>query len=322
VTASSGRVTRERPARTSRVIVDQGYVAARRLCVTLLCNAVLVSSLAAQAGAGAIASLPGSVRAAGLGGAGAALVGDAGAVFSNPAGIATIRHLSVEGAYQRFPGGTAVGSGALALRAGRLSWGFGAAALDTSGALVRATDLLGLSSLVFRASFIALGTSVKYVRETLGATTADAWAGDVGVAIAIFDLMAFGASVQNLGGDLGGGARLTRRSRAGLTMNYVDPQGAYRLLTTLEGQWPSGGAGAAFLIAGVEGGVVVHGTGIVARVGYAGHSTSTDAAPFSYGAGVELGRLHVDYAYRASETGTGAGSSGGGTHRFGLRWTP
>ena len=194
--------------------------------------------------------------------------------------------------------------------------------LDTSGALVRATDLLGLSSLVFRASFIALGTSVKYVRETLGATTADAWAGDVGVAIAIFDLMAFGASVQNLGGDLGGGVRLPRRSRAGLTLNYVDPQGAYRLLTTLEGQWPSGGAGAAFLIAGVEGGVVVHGTGIVARVGYAGHSTSTDAAPFSYGAGVELGRLHLDYAYRASETGTGGGGSGGGTHRFGLRWTP
>src|SRR5439155_374528 len=142
-------------------------------------------------------------------------VGDAGAVFSNPAGIATIRHLAVEAAYQRLPGGTAVGSGALALRAGRLSWGFGAAALDTSGALVRATDLLGLSSLVFRASFIAVGTSVKYVRETLGATTADAWAGDVGVAIAIFDLMAFGASVQNLGGDLGGGVGCRVRGGGG-----------------------------------------------------------------------------------------------------------
>ena len=106
----------------------------------------------------------------------------------------------------------------------------------------------------------------------------------MGVAIAVFDLMAFGASVQNLGGDLGGGASLTRRTRAGLTMNYVDPQGAYRLLTTLEGQWPAGGA-AAFLIVGVEGGVVTRGTGIVGRVGYAGHSVSTDASPFSYGAG-------------------------------------
>src|SRR5207247_8012872 len=239
------------------------------------------------------------------GGAGAALVGDAGAVFSNRAGIATIRHLSVEGAYQRFPGGTAVGSGALALRAGRLSWGFGAAALDTSGALVRATDLLGLSSLVFRASFIALGTSVKYVRETLGATTADAWAGDVGVAIAIFDLMAFGASVQNLGGDLGGGVRLPRRSRAGLTLNYVDLQGAYRLLITLEGQWPSGGAGAAFLIAGGVGGVGVLGRGVRGGGGLAGLSTSTDGAPFSYGAGLGLGRAHLHYAYRASGPRTG-----------------
>jgi len=299
------------------------YVVARRLCATLLCNAVIVSSLAAQSGGGAWVSLPGSVRAAGLGGAGAALVGDAAAVFSNPAGIATIRHLAVEGGYAHVSDGSAVASGALALRAGRLSWGFGAAARDTAGALVRATDLLGLSSLVFRTSLFALGTSVKYVRETLAGTTVDAWAGDVGVAIAVFDLMAFGVGVQNIGGDLGGGARLTRRTRAGLTMNYVDPQGAYRLLTTLEGQWPSGGAGgaggagAALLVAGVEGGVVTRGVGIVGRLGYTGHSLATDPAPFSWGAGVELGRLHLDYAYRAS--GRGGGNS---THRFGMRWSP
>ena len=318
MTASSGTVTRQRPASTSRVIVGQGNVVAGRLCLTLLCNAVLVSSLASQSGAGAWASLPASTRAAGLGGAGAALVGDAGAVFANPAGIATIRHLSVEGGYQHFSDGSAVGSGALALRAGRLSWGFGAAARDTAGALVRATDLLGLTSLVFRTSLFALGTSVKYVRETLAGTTVDAWAGDVGVAIAVFDLMAFGASVQNIGGDLGGGARLTRRTRAGLTMNYVDPQGAHRLLTTLEGQWPSGGGGgAAVLVAGVEGGVVTRAVGIVGRLGYTGHSLATDPAPFSWGAGVELGRLHLDYAYRAS--GRGGGST---THRIGVRWSP
>jgi len=274
--------------------------------------------LTAQSQGSVLIDLPGSTRAAGLRGAGAALVGDAGAVFSNPAGIATIRRLSIEGAYQRSAGGTTVGSGALALRAGRLSWGFGVAALDTSGVLPRATNVLGLSSLVVRTSFMALGTSVKYVRETLAGTTADAWAGDVGVAIAVFDLMAFGASVQNIGGDLGGGARLTRRTRAGLTMNYVDPQGAYRLLTTLEGQWPSGGGGgAAVLVAGVEGGVVTRAVGIVGRLGYTGHSLATDPAPFSWGAGVELGRLHLDYAYRAS--GRGGGNT---THRIGVRWSP
>src|SRR5207245_1111831 len=95
-------------------------------------NTGIPPSLTLVPGGGAWESLPGSTRAAGLGGAGAALVGDAGAVFSNPAGIATIRHLSVEGGYQHFAGGSAVASGALALRAGRLSWGFGAAARDTS----------------------------------------------------------------------------------------------------------------------------------------------------------------------------------------------
>ena len=53
--------------------------------------------LAAQVSPPAILSLPGSVRSAGLHGAGAALVGDAGAVFANPVGIATLRHIGLEG---------------------------------------------------------------------------------------------------------------------------------------------------------------------------------------------------------------------------------
>jgi len=48
--------------------------------------------------------------------------------------------------------------------------------------------------------------------------------GDVGIAIAIFDIAALGVSMQNMGGDLGAGARLPRRSRAGLTLNYTDPR--------------------------------------------------------------------------------------------------
>src|SRR5437879_6275863 len=85
----------------------------------------------------------------------------------------------------------------------------------------------------------------------------------------------------------------------------------------LGGGGGGGGAGAALLVAGVEGGVVTRGVGIVGRLGYSGHSLATDPAPFSWGAGVELGRLHLDYAYRAS--GRGGGNS---THRFGMRWSP
>lgn len=100
---------------------------------------------------------------------------------------------------------------------------------------------------------MALGVSAKYARQQVGNWYADAWAGDAGLAIAVFDIMALGASVQNLGGDLGNDARLPRRTRAGFTMNYVDPQGSFRLLATLEGQWPSGGSGGGVFVGGVEG---------------------------------------------------------------------
>jgi hypothetical protein len=281
----------------------------RALLRTVLCGVLFAPPLVAQ-GEGSLPALLGSVRGAGMGGAGAALVGDAGAIFANPAGLATIHHLAVEGAYESYPAGTTLSTGALALRAGRFTWGAGAAAV---GPTYNQADLLGISSLVFRTGLVALGTSIKYARETIGGARLDAWAGDAGLAIAVFDLMAFGVSVQNIGGDLGAGFHLPRRTRAGFTLNYVDPQGTYRLLTTLEGQWPVDGS--AFVILGVESGMVTHGLGVLARVGYVGHSVATTASPFTAGASVELGRLHLDYAYRDDD-------ALGARHRLGLRWTP
>jgi len=279
------------------------------LLLTVQCGVLFAPPLVAQR-EGSLPALLGSVRGAGMGGAGAALVGDAGAIFANPAGLATIHHLAVEGAYESYPAGTTLSTGALALRAGRFTWGAGAAAV---GPTYNQADLLGISSLVFRTGLVALGTSIKYARETIGGARLDAWAGDAGLAIAVFDLMAFGVSVQNIGGDLGAGFHLPRRTRAGFTLNYVDPQGTYRLLTTLEGQWPVDGS--AFVILGVESGMVTHGLGVLARVGYVGHSVATSASPFTAGASVELGRLHLDYAYRDDD-------ALGARHRLGLRWTP
>ena len=259
-----------------------------------------------------VAVLAGSARTAGMGGAGAAIVGDAGAIFANPAGLATVHHLAVEGAYESYPSGVTLSTGALALRVGRFTWGAGAAAV---GPAYTSADLLGVSSLVFRTGLVALGTSAKYARETLGGTPVDAWAGDAGLAIAVFDLMAFGVSVQNIGGDFGNGVHLAHRTRAGFTLNYIDPQGTLRLLTTVEGQWPS--QGSAFVVLGMEGGAVARGMGVLARVGYVGHSAATSASPFTAGASVELagGRLHLDYAYRADD-------ALGARHRMGLRWMP
>lgn len=286
----------------------------RRLVAALLADLFMASVLASQS-AGSVAALPGSTRAAGLGGAGAALVGDAGAIFANPAALATVRHMVFEGFYERYLFGTTLYGAALAARLPRLDWGVGAQALSPSpGTTPGSSDFLAASALVFRTGLIALGTSAKYARQTIGGAPAHAWAGDAGVAIAVFDLLAFGASVQNIGGNFGGGVHLPRRTRAGFTMNYVDPEGTFRLLTTLEGQWPD--LGSAFLVLGVEGGVVTHGLGVIARAGYAGHSVSTAASPFTVGGSITLRALDLDYAYHSFD------APNGGRHRFGLRWTP
>ncbi len=288
----------------------------RRLLVTLFCNAVLLRSVFAQA-TGSLGVVSGSARAAGMGGAGAAIVGDAAAIFANPAALATVHHLAIEAEYESYPSGATLSTGALALRAGRFTWGAGAAAL---GPTYASADLLGASSLVLRTGMVALGATAKYARETVAGARVDAWAGDAGLAIAVFDLMALGVSVQNIGGDFGpaaGGLHLPRRTRAGFTLNYVDPQGTLRLLTTLEGQWPAAGGGSAFLVLGLESGVVARGMGVLGRIGYVGHSTATSASPFTAGASVELGggRLHLDYAYRADD-------ALGARHRMGVRWMP
>lgn len=288
--------------------------------------------LTAQSEGSILTALSGSTRAAAMGGAGAALVGDAGALFANPAGIATIRHLGLEGSYEPYLEGTAISTAAMALRVSRFSWGVGAQALDygteaeivpdpatggrrgmPTGASFHPYEALAVTSLVYRRGFAALGVTGKYNRQQIGVEMSDAWAGDIGVAVAVFDIMAFGVCVQNLGGDLGAGALLPRRWRAGLTLNYTDPQGTYRLLTTLEGQWPRDQS--AVLIQGLEAGVVASGVGIVGRVGYSTRPAITDASPWTFGGGVVLGRLAMDYAFRSYDLM-------GGTHRVGLRWTP
>jgi hypothetical protein len=92
--------------------------------------AVIAAQLTAQTEGSILPLIPGSTRSAALGNAGAALGGDAGAMFANPAGIATIRHLSIEGSYEPYlAGSSALVRGAGAAR-DRFSLGFGAQALD------------------------------------------------------------------------------------------------------------------------------------------------------------------------------------------------
>src|SRR3989449_3446734 len=170
----------------------------RTLLDVVLLDVVVIASLTAQAEGSPVLLLPASTRSAGLGGAGAALVGDAGAVFANPAGIATIRHLSVEGSYERYLAGATLSAAALALRLGRLNWGAGAAALDYGAG--SAADLLGVSSLVFRTGVIALGGSGKYFPQEVRGPHAHRLAGGAGGAVAGFDSQAIVASGHNISG--------------------------------------------------------------------------------------------------------------------------
>lgn len=280
----------------------------------------------AQTGAGGInplVDLPASVRSIGLNGAGAAVVGDAGALFANPSAIATVKHIALEGAYRRAPGAARTGSVAIASRLGQFDLGFGAQRYhygdDPSQYLgvasQRAQDLLGVGSLVYRFGLIALGVSGKYERRTIDEMYTSGLSADAGLSIAFFDIMALAFSVQNIGGNWNDTSTLAmpRRSRLGFAMNYVDPLETFRLMSVFEVQWPEGRG--ARLVLGGEGGIVVGGVGVIGRLSYGGASAYTVDAAMSYGASVRIGVVDLDYAYRHHEI------LGASAHYFGLRLT-
>ncbi len=270
--------------------------------------------------------VPASVRVVGLNEAAVAIVGDAGAVFANPAGLATIRHIALEGGYRAAPGDAFVVSGALGWRLRQFDIGLGGRLFDfgpdpasylgpsvAPGADAR--ELLGVGSLVYRFGLIALGGSGKVVRRTVGDAVERGVSVDAGLAIAFFDIMALGFAVQNIGGNWRDASSLTlpRLTRLGFTMNYVDPQESFRLMSILEAQWPEDAE--ARIVVGGEAGVVVRGVGVIGRVGYSGDAAALAASNATYGGSLRIGALSLDYAYRASDL------LGRSSHQFGARLT-
>ena len=77
-----------------------------------------------------VLQFPSTLRTAGFNGAGVALVGNAGAVFYNPAGLATIRHMAVEGALQAGPFSGEHSTAAIAWRLHQFDLGFGLSYFD------------------------------------------------------------------------------------------------------------------------------------------------------------------------------------------------
>ncbi|MEO8201448.1 MAG: hypothetical protein ABI679_13055 [Gemmatimonadota bacterium] len=265
----------------------------------------------------AVLSLPASVRQASMAGAGAALIGDAGSVFSNPAGLATIKVLSIEGSFQYYPDNTLQGSASAALRVGPFNLGGGGSYIVFNDSARTASNLMWVGSAVYRYGLIAIGASGKYVssEDTTGRISR-AVTTDAGIAIAVFDIAALGFSVQNIGENRISGDPLVlpTRYRLGFMMNFTDPQTTARLLGTIETIWTQDQERRT--IFGFEVGAIVSGVGIVGRIGYGGQPTASHQAKTTYGGGILLGRLGLDYAYQRRS------GLGGEVHRVGIRWTP
>lgn len=252
-----------------------------------------------------------------MAGAGAALIGDAGSVFSNPAGLATIKVLSLEGSFQYYPDNTLQGSASAALRVGPFNLGGGGSYILFNDSARTRSNLMWVGSGVYRYGLIALGASGKYVSsEDSTGRISRAFTTDAGIAIAVFDIAALGFSVQNIGekrisGDL---LLLPTRYRFGFMMNFTDPQTTARVLGTIETIWTQDQERRT--IFGFELGAIVRGIGLVARIGYGGQPTASHQAKATYGGGILLGRLGLDYAYQRRS------GLGGEVHRVGIRWTP
>lgn len=302
-----------------------------RVFAAILLTAVACAGVACPAhaqdsvlGPSIVLSRPVSVRSAGMNGAGAALVGNAGAVFINPAGIATIRHIGVEAGYRATPSEGNLFTGALAWRIRQFDLGVGVARyrfgpdprtpiLPGMPPGADAREYVGVGSLVYRFGIVALAGGGKYVRRVVNETVESAGSADVGLAIAIFDIMAIGFSMQNIGRRWGGSERieLPRFTRLAVMWNYVDPLETFRLLSTVELQWPE--RRDTRVVLGGEGGVVLGGVGLFARAAYATEPDGPDYSQMTYGGSVTMADLAIDYAYQERDL------SGLEAHRLGFR---
>ena len=267
----------------------------------------------------AVLSYPSNVRAAGLSGAGVAMIGYAGSVFNNPSGLAPIRALSLEMTLARLPDRSTYTMGAVAFRIRHFNLGGGYQYLRLPKGSRVSDNLTGVGTGVYRRGGIALGTSAKYVSlEDSGGVVTRSATTDVGATVALFEIAALALSVQNLGdwSLSNGGLELPRSWHLGFSFNLLDTFSNGRLLTTIETVWAQGQRRRTVL--GLEAGAVLKGLGVVARIGHGAQpgDVAGTLSKTSYGGSLVAGEARFDYAYQKRSL------LGKGVHLFGVRWTP
>lgn len=314
----------------------------RRVGALLVAGLLLAGAARAQAPGttgGVLLEIPATARTTALGGACAAIIGDASSVFGNPAGLAPIARTALSVSFERYLADSWLGSAAVAVRVSKFDLGFGIHVLDfgsdsayvpdpafggdrglATGATIGAYDALAVGTLTYRHGLLSAGVGFKALQEHVGvggdpAANATAFGADIGVAAAFFDIAALGVVVQNVGSGVhGGGGRapLPHTTRVGFTLNIVDPQGTDRLLTTTEWVAPPGGD--SYWIFGFEGGVVSGGVGVLGRIGLIAGRRATALRSPVFGGGLLFHNLRLDYAYQ------GLDALGDGLHRFTIGW--
>ncbi|HKV73624.1 MAG TPA: hypothetical protein VJN95_03830 [Gemmatimonadales bacterium] len=297
-------MTRRRPAARVVAVALPGLLAASRL-----------AAQAAVPPTSDLLLLPASTRSVGLAGSAVALNGDAGAIFVNPAGLATIRHVGLEGSLQSFSDGSVLNRGAGAIRLYQFDVGAGYQYLKYAAQNPLNGTLRWSAAAVYRRGMIALGGGMNYTSvEDSAGTINRSLSGAIGLQIAVFDLMALGVSVQDFGDHAisGIGLTLPTTTKVGYMLNFVDPQSSARLLMTIEGVFTAGESGRATV--GGEAGFVIKGIGIVIRGGYGKAPPNVRIGEGSAGATLILSRVvSVDYGYQPRAP------LGGQLHQFGVR---
>lgn len=258
---------------------------------------------------------PMTARTAGLGGATAAMIGYAGSVFTNPAGLAPIKVTSVEATYGQPQSNTHYAMGAVAARIGQLNVGGGARYLRLEAGDPQESNLEAVATLVTRVRGIALGLSAHYydIVDTTGDIRRTVTS-DAAVTVAFFDIAALAVSAQGIGRTPLGSSTvdLPFTLRLGFSLNLIDSYSNGRLLATVERIWIDGDG---MTRAGLEGGAVLGGVGLVARIGTGGYPAGSPYNNPSIGGTVVLGRgAGLDYAYLDRRRD-------GPIHLVGLRFT-
>lgn len=272
---------------------------------------------AAAQGAGSSAStvlrIPPGPRPLALGNALVA-VQDSWSLEYNPAG-SRVESAALAAAYQALPVGASAGAAVVAVPVKRaftvaLSTRFvdygeidvieadpGSPVGQPSGATASGGEVTTLLGGAARWGPVAVGVAGRWLRLDVAGLTDDAFALDGGVSIVAVPGLTFGASVQNVGGDVAAGraAPLPRTVRAGAAVER--PLGGVGALLAVEVRRREArtGVGAGVEVRGGGGGVEG-----VARLGYESRAAPGDAySRLVFGGGLRIDRIGVDLAYRA-----------------------